>query len=278
MLNFFFLLNLFSCAENKEALPTAGQLSFLSYNVHGLPSGITGDDTNARMQMIGPMLNNFDIVALQEDWEDENHALLKEKSEHPVQERFSEEIRGVYGSGLSTFSVGTLNKLTQVHFTACHGELDNASECLAAKGFQILRVEVGEGVEIDVYNTHMEAGGSPEDILAARSQVEELLNAINEHSQERPLVFLGDTNLRPSNPTDAEMIEDFMNLAMLKDTCEETQCTETNHIDRIWYRSSAAIKLSAIKWNREISFVDDDNQDLSDHPAISAQIQWDVMD
>ena len=70
--------------------PAEGELSFLTYNVHGLPPQITGDDTAARMVEIGPLLRPFDVVGLQEDFDDVNHGTLAAASDHLVQRRFAD--------------------------------------------------------------------------------------------------------------------------------------------------------------------------------------------
>jgi hypothetical protein len=91
-----------SAEEAPEDRPTEGTFKTLSYNVHGLPSQLTGDDTPGRMALIAPKLNDYDIVALQEDFADDNHAILVAKADHLTEIRFNELVDPdrFYGSGL----------------------------------------------------------------------------------------------------------------------------------------------------------------------------------
>lgn len=47
-----------------------GTLRALTYNVEGLPEAIAGSDRAARAPLISPLLNDYDLVLLQEDWGD----------------------------------------------------------------------------------------------------------------------------------------------------------------------------------------------------------------
>ena len=82
-----------------------GQVQFLTYNVHGLPAILTGDDTSGRIAQIAPLLNAFEVVGLQEDFMDGNHQTLADESTHTDEIRFADKLAGrVYGPGLSVFS------------------------------------------------------------------------------------------------------------------------------------------------------------------------------
>ncbi|MEE2829075.1 MAG: endonuclease/exonuclease/phosphatase family protein [Myxococcota bacterium] len=271
---FLGLLVLAGCGGASEA-PT-GDLSFLTYNVHGLPSVITGDDTAGRIAQIAPLLNDFDLVGLQEDFIDEHHAILAEVSEHPTQVRFAEVLDGdrYYGSGLAVFASLPEEDHLHVHFEACHGHLDGASDCLASKGFQAVRLSLGAGASIDVYNSHLEAGGSPEDAAARASHVTALLEAMTGWSSGRALVFLGDTNLHPGDAEDQPELDRLLGEAGLTGSCDVLGCPEPGHIDRVLFRSGQEVQLEALSWTNEPGFVDAEGLPLSDHPAISAELRW----
>lgn len=262
--------------EDHEAPPPSdGLISTLTYNVHGLPPAITGDDTPGRMLAIGPLLNDFQLVALQEDFDDANHASLAELSEHPVERRFHARLLDrAYGSGLSVFSDFEAVDSEGVHYTDCHGLVDSANDCLASKGFQRLRLKLAEGIEVEVYNTHLEAGGSDEDNNARSRQVDQLLAAMNGPSAGRPLIFLGDTNLHGGDPADEPLLERLMTGAGLSDACDAVGCDQPGRIDRILFRSSEDLQLEVLDWDQEEAFVDETGGALSDHDAISAQLRW----
>ena len=62
--------------QADSSQPQYGNLTVLTYNVHGLPSVITMDDTPGRLRQIAPLLSDYDIVGLQEDFDDTNHMML----------------------------------------------------------------------------------------------------------------------------------------------------------------------------------------------------------
>src|SRR5688572_9205296 len=99
------MLLLAACSPDppaEEPPPTSGQLDVLSYNVHGLPPSITGDDTEARMAQIGPLLGGFDLVGLQEVWQEEYHAILDEAVDYATRDRYTGKLEDrAYGMGLS---------------------------------------------------------------------------------------------------------------------------------------------------------------------------------
>lgn len=58
-------------APNAGGKPKAsGEFLALTYNVAGLPQGISGSDPQTNSPLISPKLNAYDLVLLQEDWGD----------------------------------------------------------------------------------------------------------------------------------------------------------------------------------------------------------------
>jgi len=255
--------------------PTEGSLRVLTYNVHGLPDALTGDDGEARMRAIAPLLEDFDLVGLQETFDEDKHALLTAEATHEVQTWFSEKVESsrAYGSGLAVLARAPLVEEFTEHYRMCHGLLDASSDCLASKGFQVVRLSVG-GAELDLYNTHHEAGGGVEDEATRADQVSQVLDSLATRSAGRAVIFVGDTNLRPSDPPDAEQLARYAEVG-LRDACVELDCTEPDHIDRIYVRDSDDLKLQVTDWANEPAFFDADGVPLSDHPAISATIRYD---
>ena len=251
----------------------------LTYNIHGLPELVTNDDTPERIRQLSPLLNDYAFVGLQEDWDDSNHTVILENTDHPYTDYFDDTIDSdrVYGSGLAVLSDFPFVSITQTHYEQCHGLLDGASDCFASKGFQRAEISLNEEQSLFVYNTHLEAGGGDEDNLARDAQVDQLLDSMASLSPESPIVLMGDLNLRPTDPSDVPLL-DRLHASGLLDSCQETECSEANHIDQILFRSSSTVDLTALHWSRESHFIDDNGVDLSDHPAISATISWEVVD
>ena len=257
--------------------PSSGSVSSLSYNVHGLPSEITGDDTPGRMIAIAPRLESWDIVGLQEDFDDANHDRLTASSTHSTHLRFEDKLAGrAYGSGLAVLARADLLDYRHTHYSACNGVLDSSSDCLASKGFQAVRLAFGDA-SIDVYNSHLEAGGGEDDREARQVQIEELIESLQTWSAGKAVIFTADFNLRPSDPTDLPLMTQLREEAALFDACTELECSEPDHIDQILFRSGDAIQLDPTLWeNVSAQFRSDDGADLSDHPAISASFDWSV--
>lgn len=275
-------LALVGCAPSKsdtgQSTSTEGELRVLTYNVHGLPSALTGDDTPGRMADIAPRLQPWDIVGLQEDFDAENHRVLVGSTDHETSDWFGEPLPDrAYGAGLSVMARLPMTEHRGVYFSTCNGVVDAASDCLASKGFQTIRMAVGS-TTVDVYNTHLEAGGGAADQEARGIHIDELIDSMQDWSADRALIITGDFNLRPTDPSDLPLIERLRGEAGLSDACEAVGCSETNHIDQILYRSSNRLTLSATIWeNASGNFIDADGSNLSDHPAISAGLQWDTL-
>ena len=248
----------------------------LTYNVHGLPSSITGDDTAGRMELIAPLLSGFDVVGLQEDFMDENHAILDALSSHSLRVRFSElvEEERIYGSGLALWSNFEEVERRQVHYDSCHGLLESSSDCFASKGFQAIRQEIAPGVEVDFYNTHLEAGGGDEDNAVRAEQVSMLLDSLSSWSADRAVVFMGDFNLHGGDPVDVPQLDRLTSEAGLLDSCVEVDCPEPERIDRIFYRDGAGVQLRAESWQQDMQFFDEAGVPLSDHDALWARLAW----
>ncbi len=255
--------------------PRAGELRVLTYNVHGLPSLITGDDTPGRMREIAPRLTTHDIIGLQEDFDADNHSNLVSASDHDTALWFDDKLPDrIYGSGLSMLARAPLVDHQHVHYTTCNGTTDAASDCLASKGFQAVRIRIG-GDTLDVYNTHLEAGGGAADNEARSAQVDALVTSLNDWSDGHAVIFTGDFNLRESDPEDLPLIDHLLGATDLQRTCWAVDCDSPNHIDKILFRSSSRLHLNPTGWaNVEADFRDEASVPLSDHPAIEGTFDW----
>ena len=101
-----------------------GEFSLLTYNVAGLPQGISSSDPEAHIPQISPLLNDYDIVLAQEDfW---YHAELSADAEHPHQsDPYSDDPKkkGI-GDGLNRFSDFPFEPVERVQWYDCHGQLE----------------------------------------------------------------------------------------------------------------------------------------------------------
>ena len=269
------------CSQVEDPSALQGEFDALTYNVHGLPSQITGDDTPGRMVQIAPLLEAFDVIGLQEDFDDNNHEVLVSDASFDTKLWFSETVEEdrVYGSGLSVLARQPLVEGLHEHYTDCNGVFDGASDCLASKGFQVVRLQVGPEADqtLDVYNTHLEAGNGLEDDRARTAHVTQLLAALSGFSEGRAVLFLADTNLKDSDPEDLIEITRLLEQANLVELCVEVGCPEPGRIDRLLYRSSPSLSLTGVDWWVDERFEDSEGGPLSDHDPIAGRFGWTVQ-
>jgi len=265
---------LMACTEPaSESL--VGSFSVLSYNIHGLPAEVTGDDTDARIEEIAPRLNDFDIIGLQEDWMDDNSLQLQEQSVYSNFDRFDtpRSDEQVYGAGLSFLGTYPITKTEHIYYDRCNGLFDNGADCFASKGFQYLVLDVSGSFSLHIYNTHLEAGNSDVDHDIRSEQLETILAHLNAIEDE-PVILMGDFNLSSADPKEDTLLRDFREMGGLRQTCIELACEEPYHIDQIFFRSGQDVQLQVEEWQRDRSFVDSQGVDLSDHPAIVSLFRW----
>lgn len=263
-------------AQSTPRAPTReGALRVLTYNVHGLPAPITGDDTLARQDAIGPRLKPFDVVGIQEDFMPDGHARLMRGVTQPTRQRFQAALSGrVYGSGLTLLARPRVVARHSNHYTTFHGLFRHGSDGMASKGFQMLRLRLAGGVEVDVYNSHMDAGGARGDQVARATQVAQITSAMQTVSAGRAVVFLGDTNLESRRGQDVKTLGRWLRTTRLACACRPTRKTCCGRIDRILYRSGAGVRLSVKRWGVAPGFVDAKRRPLSDHAPIQAVLRW----
>jgi endonuclease/exonuclease/phosphatase family metal-dependent hydrolase len=254
--------------ETKDG-PRCGRFSVLTYNVAGLPQGISQSQPLFFMTKISPRLNGFDIVLAQEDFQYERQ--LRSAALHPY---YSPRSRaGVYGDGLSRFSVFPMSEVEHIPWCACYGTLGHANDCLTPKGFSLAVHELAPGVTIHVYNLHMDAGGSRGDIAARDRGMEQLIAFMAERSGGEAVIVGGDWNLG-DEPEDQECLEKILRREGLTDSCRALGCGE-ERIDRILFRSSARLSLIPLQYRVELErFSTRWGWPLSDHDAVSVVFAW----
>lgn len=265
-------LTLPSCKETEVTIVT--------YNVHGLPSDLADTDPE-KIKQIGPLLNRYDIVLIQEDFV--YHKELAAEAEHPYQEPITEEelIKSMQEespleikNGLSTFSHLPIDKYAHRGWNACNGLATDSRDCLAPKGFSVGECEVAPGVKIDIYNCHMDAGSSPGDIAARQKQIQQLAEFMDRRSRYHGVILACDTNLESSDQYD---LENLLRITGLQDSCQTLGCSEPGLIDRILYRSSALVQIQPLRWYTPEEFVDEREEPLSDHKPVAVNFKISLM-
>jgi endonuclease/exonuclease/phosphatase family metal-dependent hydrolase len=269
------LLGGLALAARSTAAPlpfsgVGGSFELVTYNIAGLPEGISGSRPLANLPRIGELLNRFDIALVQEDFA---YPLeLRRAVRHPhASAPFVRAGRFDFGDGLSQFSRLPFSDLRREAWSSCHGIVDSFFDCLTPKGYSMSRQSLAPGVFVHLYNLHMDAGWSAEDRAAREAQVEQLIGAIARESSGHALIVGGDTNLLRR---DRALLQHLLAETGLSDVCAETRCREPWRVDRVLYRGSSELRLSPRRWRIASEFVDEALRPLSDHLAVAVQFDW----
>lgn len=275
----------------------SGEFSALTYNVAGLPEQLSGSDPDTNTPLISPLLNDYDLVLVQEDWIDPdppvpginfNHDALIAEAEHPYLSEPAPPPLQADPRRPSAFVADGLNRLSQFPFGPvtrqmwpnCFGGVDQsdggAGDCLSQKGFSFARTQLAPGVEVDVYDLHAEAGSTALDEQYRAEDFVVLAAFILEHSAGRAVIVGGDMNLHTDEEPDATVWETFLADAGLVDVCDVVDCgADRDVIDKFAFRSFSPVTLTPLshRFERE-TFQRADSEPLSDHDPLHVRFAW----
>jgi hypothetical protein len=161
-----------------------------------------------------------------------------------------------------------------------------------------MRARIDDGIWVDLYNLHMDAGDQSGDKSARSSNINQVIKAIATNSVGMPVIVMGDTNSRYT--TTGESIRNLVNTAGLTDawvkhirggvepalgspalgcpfpfpTGTTDQTCET--VDKILYRSSAALTITSTAYSNDHSVFlhPTTGVPLSDHYPHRTDILW----
>jgi endonuclease/exonuclease/phosphatase family metal-dependent hydrolase len=165
----------------------------------------------------------------------------------------------------------------------CFGSLDTsdggAADCMALKGFTLTRATLADGVTVDVYDLHGEAGGTAGDQALQADDYAQLAAFVNRFSAGRAVLVGGDTNLHTdgthpdaSGTADREIWQSFLAATGLADACAGLPCGDA--IDKFAVRAGGGVTLTARSPLVDDSFVRPDGTQLSDHRPVAVVIDW----
>ena len=261
---------LFISVLSTSAVAASGKIKVLTYNVAGLPDGVMTSHPSTNMPRIGELLGNYDLVLVQEDFA--YAAELRQKLSLPYgSEPFVRGGKLDFGDGLSQFAKLPFADYRRTPWRACHGVVESYFDCLTPKGFTFARQTLAPGVDVDVYNFHMDAGGGEADSAAREVQLQQLVEAIDQNSRGRAVILAGDTNIPPRQHA---LLERFQKETGLLDACDALNCAEPQRIDRVMIRSAKDLRIEARRWNIDRRFVDAAKRPLSDHLAVAVELEW----
>ncbi|MFE7648001.1 jacalin-like lectin [Streptomyces phaeoluteigriseus] len=262
-------------AAPSAAAATGGSFNVLTYNVAGLPEGLSSGDPATNTPLISPRLAAYDLVNVQEDFN--YHAALYAGDNHPHRTPTSGGVP--FGDGMNTLSDYAFEDFERVRWNACTG-----TNCLTPKGFSLARVRLAEGVFLDLYNVHTNADSTDDALAARRANIQQLSDFIRANSSGNAVIVMGDTNTRYTRAGDnirtlvAEngLTDPWVKLvkggtppaqgadALLCPTTAPTNACEV--VDKVLYRGSRLLSLDATRYQNEwASFLDSAGGNLSDH-------------
>ncbi|MPY60553.1 jacalin-like lectin [Streptomyces spongiae] len=282
-----------TAAAPAAAAADSGTFSVLSYNVAGLPEAISSAPTprESSTTTIGQRIAPYDIVHVQEDFN--YHAALYAADTAHAYRTPTSGGAGI-GSGLNTLSKISHDEddFERVRWNTC---TFGSGDCLTPKGFTFMRERLAEGVYVDFYNLHTNAGSNDDDLAARRDNLSQLTGFITTHSAGNAVVVMGDTNTRYTRSGDT--IAEFAAANGLTDpwiqlirggvapakgsealVCDQTGTTVPNDcevVDKILYRGSKLVSLNATSYNNEHSkFLTNGGLMLSDHDPLAVKFSW----
>jgi endonuclease/exonuclease/phosphatase family metal-dependent hydrolase len=270
----------------------SGTLNVLAYNVAGLPELLSSapKPRDASTTTIGSRLGPYDLINVQEDFN--YHAYLYAADNHPYRTPTSGGA-GI-GSGLNTLSSYSydVGDFERVRWKSCQFD---SGDCLTPKGFTFLRLRLAEGVYLDVYNVHTNAGTTSGDLSSRADNLRQLTSFIESHSAGQAVIVMGDTNTRYTRADDT--ISAFVGDNGLTDAwvklhrggvepsrgseplvCDPAAITDTCEVvDKILYRSNRLVTLEATSYhNQHAAFLSSSGAMLSDHDPINVQLSWSI--
>jgi endonuclease/exonuclease/phosphatase family metal-dependent hydrolase len=263
-------------------------LKVLSYNIHMLPPLAKFTGKQRRAKRIGDILkdSDFDIVVFQEAF----HAAARRKIKRRMQANYQHILgpanRRWYSlktnSGIWMLSKIPLTQVAVLDFDYCEG-----IDCWARKGALVAEGEFN-GQKFQILGTHLEAGGSRERKVEQYRELDMVLSQVRKENV--PQIIAGDFNTKKFQ--DTTWYNQLINILGAEDgpLLSEQQYSSDSYIndikiqrgdkkkrgviDFVFYRSNGVeasinrfVRMPRWQWSKH-------RQDLSDHFAIEAQIQF----
>jgi endonuclease/exonuclease/phosphatase family metal-dependent hydrolase len=279
-------------AESSE---TGTEIVVLSYNIHGLFPLIAKDDPRDRMPTIGWLANRYEVAMFQEDFE--YHNVLRDQMPDAVGFRgngmgwdprrvfaklvispvsiFLPHFSPPYGAGISIFvreSFAIADDFVREPYGLCRGWFGGTGDCWASKGYQRVGIRTPSGAEVDLYNTHLEAGSSEHAAQIRAQQLDILARAIEARPKTRAVIVGGDFNIGFNRVSDRETLMAFRRRLELQDSGAGPELPNWRERDYILHRDGTATALRVERAGEAQEFVDGDRA-LSDHAAIYARFR-----
>lgn len=273
----------FGCKKdnNSKQISNAKSLNFsvLTYNIAGLPEGLSSSHPQKNTPYIGERINEYDIVQVQEDFN--YHEVLLKTDNH----KFVTNTKGPvpFGDGLNTLSNYEILDFKRFRWNDC-----TYADCLTPKGFSFSRINFNDQFLVDFYNIHSNAGSGENEMRARRKNIAQFIKYVDENSGTNPVIIMGDFNSRYTRSGDSirsildrnfkdvwvELVNNG-NIPLMNDIsllCEEGDGNgpSCEVVDKIYYRSTDKILLTPIFFELPTNKFLLDGKWLSDHRPMAA--------
>lgn len=252
-----------------SASASCAEIHVLSYNVRGLPGWLADDQPARRLPEIARRLEPYDIVMMQEDFA---FPEVFERLSQWHRWRGPEGTGGaeVYGSGLTVLSRLPGGDARGLTYDSCAGWLGGAMDCFAAKGILMVRLTDDDGLSVDVYTTHLDAGRDEADQQARLAQLEQLASAVEQWSAGRAVVIGGDFNLDWRDKAQRTVLTAMADRLGLQRAALRGAGRK---IDHLFVRDGGDVVVEIAEVAEAEGFVLPDGQPLSDHLPLEARLR-----
>lgn len=272
------------------------EITFLSYNVSGIP--LLGDFQGTqrkyrgaeRQRRIGALLSwssGADIIGVQEDFD--NHGALESAMSAAYPYRTVSSGPLPLGSGENLFSAFPIYNVTRIPWRSTFGVLCGAMDRIADKGILSATVEIAEGVFIDVYVIHTDAGAGEPSVRARADNFRQLAEVINASSVNRACVVIGDYNTKYIRNAGDDVYGNLIIPAGLTDAWAALHNggdsdyndgkawlpTLPESIDKVMFRSGGSVSVTPV-YTEYVKFTDADGNTYTDHVATKTTLSFEV--
>jgi endonuclease/exonuclease/phosphatase family metal-dependent hydrolase len=272
-----------------QASETDKTFKVLSLNVAGLPAILSSSNPTTNTRLMSPLLNNYDLVSVQEDFAYHNDLISKVTLPYLTPTSGNVPL----GDGMNFMSRFPLYETTRYKWKDSHGVITDGADQMTPKGILYSSMELEPGYFVDVYDIHADADIDNASLEARRSNMIQLANLINERSTGKAVIVIGDTNSRYTRAgdnfedavvkkcglTDA-WIQLIRNGSIPQDGDALMDTAHRNGpnnevVDKIWYRNGKSVNLSATSYALlEKEFTDASGNQLSDHYPITTTFKY----
>jgi exonuclease III len=280
----------------------SGTFNVMTYNIDGFPKAM-GGNSSEDTKSISAILESLalDIVVFQEDFTKHDELISNfTTATYPYRTAHWKGSATTFGDGLATVSKFPFNywDYTKVQWDQCEGTLQELilgtsshPDCMTEKGFSVVTLDIDEGLQIDFYNLHQDAGGDSNSLAAKQTNMAQLAEYINTQSAGKVIIVAGDFNMKLGSLTSAKerthlsIWIEFLNSTGLSVMCMEVynnwnDCDAAgfDKPDHILFKGNNEYDLYALTIEHaaefgEINKIDPENG-LSDHYPITGAFYW----